>query len=697
MTIGVWRDFLVAGALRPFRRSVRHKLLFLVLSPLLLGVPVLLLLVWFWVDDTYTRLLRFKIGSDLVVANEYYQRVKDDLGSNLVAFAASSRLALVRASREGRGLQQELEALRLRHDLDFVILRDQAGRVLAAAPGDRGHPAELEQQGPGLPWRVVEEALTGRPRTALDVFSAEQLAAVSPDLRMRAHLPLLATPNSAPDPRAVETRGLVLHGAVPLQTADGHPDGALEAGLLLNGNLGFVDRINHIVYRDGALPLGSRGTATLFLGDARIATNVNLFEGQRALGTRVSQAVRDHVLVGGHTWLDTAFVVNDWYVSGYQPLEDARGERVGMLYVGFLEAPFHQAKLAAMGSLFFIFALISVAGAVFSLRWARSIFLPMERISTVILRLRAGDEGARVGPVESLDEVGDLAKGFDGLLDQLSAQRDELRRWADELDRKVAERTAALHSANDQLTRAQQQLAMSEKLAAIGELTAGVAHEINNPVAVIQGNLDVLREILGPAAGPVEPEIRLIDEQIFRIRLIVTKLLQFARPADFAGYLEPVDVNGTLADCLVLSRHHLQKQGVRVIQSFQATRAISINRNELQQVFINLIVNAVQAMPEGGVLTLSTHDSTVDGMEAVTVRVEDTGHGIPPEVISRIFDPFYTTKKQAGTGLGLSISYAIVERYGGHLSVDSKPEEGAAFTVELRVEPIIAATPLRPH
>jgi len=240
-------------------------------------------------------------------------------------------------------------------------------------------------------------------------------------------------------------------------------------------------------------------------------------------------------------------------------------------------------------------------------------------------------------------------------------------------------------------------LVMSEKLAAIGELTAGVAHEINNPVAVIQGNLDVLRDLLGPAAEPVRQEIRLIHEQTDRIRQIVTKLLQFARPGEFAGYAEAVDVNEVVADCLFLTQHGFDRRALEVATDFAARARIEINRSELQQVLINLIVNAVQAMPDGGRLSLATADWSEDG-EAVgaVIRVRDTGHGIAPEDLSHIFDPFFTTKKGSGTGLGLSISYTIVERYGGRITVDSRPGEGTEFALWLRREPRYDESPSAP-
>ncbi len=253
----------------------------------------------------------------------------------------------------------------------------------------------------------------------------------------------------------------------------------------------------------------------------------------------------------------------------------------------------------------------------------------------------------------------------------------------------MAERTAELEQAVADLRAAQSQLVMNEKMAAIGQLTAGVAHEINNPIAVIQGNLDVLRDILGPAAAPVAPEIRLIHEQVHRIRLIVTKLLQFARPQDYVGYLEPVAPAPLIQDSLVLVGHLLKKGNIAIEQHFDSTRNVLCNRNELQQVLINLMVNAIQAMPDGGVLTLAAEDwDEADMPIGLRLAVTDSGPGISDEDRERLFKPFFTAGKPGGTGLGLWVSQSLVERYGGKITVDSAPARGTRFAVWLPFEPL---------
>ena len=372
--------------------------------------------------------------------------------------------------------------------------------------------------------------------------------------------------------------------------------------------------------------------------------------------------------------------MNDWYISAYEPIVDRQHKPIGMLYVGYLEQPYKNVMTLAAMIILLIFAVIGAGGGWLAWRWARSISAPLEKMNATITAVEAGNMHARTGGVASDNEIGRVAKHLDSLLELLNERNLELKAWAAELDLKVSERTRSLQQANEKLRDTQQQLVMAEKLAAIGEITASVAHEINNPVAVIQGNLDMLREILGKQSQPVAEEIRLINQQINRIQLMVTKLLQFARPADYAGYIVAVDVNSLLDDCLLLVRHQLNKAQVAVIKHARASRSAHINHNELQQVLINLIVNALHAMPNGGTLTLSTQDWETNG---VCITVTDTGSGIAEENLQRIFEPFYTTKQGTGTGLGLSISYTLVARYGGAISVESTLGAGSSFSVML--------------
>lgn len=661
----------------PRRRSIRVRLLLLALLPLGIVLPVLLAVLTTWGDDYLDRLLIAKVRADLAVAHGYYERVAEGVGRAVEGLAGSTRLEAVLArpavARDG-AVGELLAGARQGMKLDFLYFLDV----------DRDSAAIAD-------WPVLSQAAAGQALTVSDVMSAEQLRLLDPRLADQARTNILTTANATPDERANEERGLVIHAAAPVRDAAGRLRGVLAGGVLLNKNLEFIDRLNEIVYPAGALLLGSQGTATLFLGDVRVATNVRLFEGGRAIGTRVSAAVHRTVLDAGLTWLDRAFVVTDWYVSGYEPLLDSHGQRVGMLYVGFLDEPFAAARRAALALIVGLFVLAMAVAGVFAFFWARRVFRPIERMHATMHAIEHDEPDARVGAVTSRDELGDLAVHFDRLLDRLQAQAASLKRWGEALDAEVTKRTAELEQAVADLKAAQSQLVMNEKLAAIGQLTAGVAHEINNPVAVIQGNLDVLRDILGPVAKPVEPEVLLIQEQVHRIRLIVAKLLQFARPQDYVGYLEPVAPAALIQDSLVLVGHLLKRGTIAVDQHLDSVRNVLCNRNELQQVLINLMVNAIQAMPDGGVLTLAAEDWDESDMPVgLRLAVADTGPGLTPAERERLFKPFYTARKPDGTGLGLWVSQSLVERYGGRITVDSEAGKGSRFSVWLRFEPLPA-------
>lgn len=659
------------------------------LLPLLVVLPLLVAALVLWGNAAYDRLLITKVRSDLAVARGYFEQVLGSVGSGTQAVADSHALHQALARQDLTALEAQLRAARARLGFDFINLYSPQGQLLSA---DWAHTSA---QGPTLNDATAPrlEALpaTHRGQAGLSRLSADTLLALAPHLAARIHIPLIPTLNAPPTHRTEEDRALVMLSSVPITDAQGQPLAVLRAGVLLNQNLGLIDHINSIVYPPDALPLGSHGTATLFLDDVRIVTNVRLFQNQRAIGTRVSEAVRDTVLTQGALWLDRAFVVNDWYVSAYEPLRDEAGEPVGMLYVGFLEAPFRQVKRGLLALIVGIFGLVIILAAVFSLRWARSIFKPLEQMNHTMQRVEEGNTRARVGPLAAQDEVGALAAHLDQLLDVIDDKTQTLQQGADELEAKVTERTRELAHSNTTLRQAQKQLIQSEKLAAIGQLTASVAHEINNPIAVIQGNLDLMRELLGQHATPVQAELTLIDQQVNRMRLIVTQLLQHARPTDYAGYVEPVAVSQVLDDALALVAHLLTQTDVDVVRDLHALGRTEINRQELQQVIVNLLTNALQAMPHGGTLWLHTRDQPdAQGRPGVLMAVGDTGAGISPEVQAQLFRPFFTTRPN-GHGLGLWISTGLLARYGATLRADNRHDadprlSGAVFSVWLAQE-----------
>jgi two-component system NtrC family sensor kinase len=649
------------SALYRRKRSVRLQLLVMALVPLMVLLPVLLVMgISRWNND-YNNLLIAKVESELQVAEQYLQRIVGATGTSVEALAAS--LAIQKAAENGQlndFLTLEKDAL----GLDFLSIVQ---------------PTSIDEH--MQKWPVVQSALTGTARTAVDLFEAEDLLMIDVALAEQAELILIPTEAAVPTNKVAETRGMMIHTAAPVSINGSQR--VLMGGILLNRNLDFIDTINTLVYQRKNTAEDPRGTATLFLEDVRISTNVRLFENVRALGTRVSAEVRRAVLDQGQTWLDRAFVVNDWYISGYLPIYDSFDQRIGMLYVGFLEEPFRLVKRDAIAMMWIAFIGVLIVFIPVFLRLAGGIFSPLERMTKTMRRVETGDLTARNNLNQSGGEIAEVSHHLDHLLDQVQERDKQLRDWADVLNVRVEERTAQLQEANRKLETTYKQLVMSEKLASIGEITAGVAHEINNPVAVIQGNVDVVRLTLGEQAEPVKTELDLIDRQIMRIGGIVGKLLQFARPSDYGKFEEYVNLRDVTQDSLGLVDHVYASNDIDVKLEFTNVPDVKINPSELQQVIINLIINAVQAMDGKGILTIQSHVLERDGKNGVCLAFHDSGPGISEDTINTIFDPFFTTKRAKGTGLGLSISQTIIQTAGGIITADNHPKGGALMSIWL--------------
>jgi two-component system NtrC family sensor kinase len=233
-----------------------------------------------------------------------------------------------------------------------------------------------------------------------------------------------------------------------------------------------------------------------------------------------------------------------------------------------------------------------------------------------------------------------------------------------------------------EVERSQAQLVQAEKMAAIGRLAASIAHEINNPLQAIHNSLHLsLHQGLGEEKRL--QYLNLAQGEVQRLIEIVQRMLDFYRPS--RGGAAPADANSIVENVLALAQKRLQHGDVRVHPHLSPDLpAVSVVADQITQVFLNVIINAIEAMPSGGGLHLET--LLAEGGEWVLVRFRDTGVGMSPEQIANLFEPFYTTKSD-GTGLGLAISYGIVERHGGTIEVSSQPGQGTTFVVKLPVRP----------
>ncbi len=272
------------------------------------------------------------------------------------------------------------------------------------------------------------------------------------------------------------------------------------------------------------------------------------------------------------------------------------------------------------------------------------------------------DDGNVVACVESMTNISEMKK----------LQR-ELKEYSEQLEQMVEERT-------NELKNAQSKLIQTEKLATTGKLAASIAHEINNPLCGIRNCIYILMGKIDED-NPNRKYLDMADKEAVRITNIVKRLLDFHRPPK--GPIGPININEVIEDILALVEHQLSGNGVAVSKKLDPKLSrVMGSAEQLKQVFLNVILNAQEAMPDGGELLIKTGD--VDG--SIQIEFTDTGCGIPEDEIGQLFDPFYTAKKdKKGTGLGLSISYGIIKYHNGGISVKSKVGEGSTFTITLPI------------
>jgi two-component system, NtrC family, sensor kinase len=305
----------------------------------------------------------------------------------------------------------------------------------------------------------------------------------------------------------------------------------------------------------------------------------------------------------------------------------------------------------------------------------RALTGPIRRLLQVMQRAEGGDLAARA-PEDREDEVGQVARGLNRMLRRVSS-------FQDEMAGRIAEATAELRATNQRLFAAQIQVARNERLAAAGEMAAAMAHDVGTPLTGVSGHLQLLTEEVADPA--VRDRLAKIQGQVDRAVTAARRFLDAARPAPSRV---AVDLGVLLEDLLLLTSPEAQRKGIVVTRLFAASLPpITGDPNQLQELLLNLITNALDAMGAGGTLTVTAEPTAVDdGERAVRIIVADTGPGIPLEVLSRAFEPFFTTRgSSGGTGLGLPIARRIAREHGGSIRLESEPGRGARAIVELPV------------
>ena len=394
----------------------------------------------------------------------------------------------------------------------------------------------------------------------------------------------------------------------------------------------------------------------------------------------------------GHTVLGTIRVIpNQSGCQGSRCHASPQAQSVlGVLDVAMSLEP-AQERLAEASWKAFLFSMIavSVITGVLYLIIVQSVRRPLDTMVAATRRVAEGSTSVEV-PRGAAREIGLLARSFNEMVESLHSSRNQLEDWAETLEEKVAEKAR-------ELTDARFQVVQAEKLSSVGLVAAGIAHELNSPLMAIITFAHLVRRAV-PADSSAQEDLQMIEREANRCAGIIRQLLDYARKQSQEPTLEPCRIADALEKALDLIKVEIQNGSVEVETSFpDDLPLVEANEVQLLQVFVNLVMNAVHAMPEGGSLSVAaevverSQYKHVDlpphpGTKLLRTRVTDTGTGIPPEALTKVFDPFFTTKPVGkGSGLGLSVSLGIVRSYRGTILAASDGRTGTTFTVLLPV------------
>jgi signal transduction histidine kinase len=362
-------------------------------------------------------------------------------------------------------------------------------------------------------------------------------------------------------------------------------------------------------------------------------------------------------------------------LAAWAPLDDGTG--LGVLVAVPAEVAYGPVVAMRRGVLLASLAVLAAVLAASFLAGRRTV-AGLARIESAARALGGGELAIRL-PVRGADEVAQVSRTFNAMAEELGRSREKLERWNEELRREVEARTAELKAAQAQLVEAQ-------KLAALGQLGAGVAHEINNPLTGILGYAQLLAEAAPPGSKDREA-LEIIETLARRCRDITWNLLRFSEQSAEPRF-EELDASRVAREAISLARSQLEEAGVALVSDLpDPGPRVRGDPGHLAQVVLHLLSNARTACLGRPGAEVRVSVAAQEGEVRITVR--DGGKGIAPEHLPRIFEPFFTTKDQwSNVGLGLSVSYRIVAEHGGKIRVESKPGEGATFTVSLPSLPV---------
>jgi two-component system NtrC family sensor kinase len=634
---------------RFFPSNIRFKLVVSLLSIVVVMGSLSLIIGINIINKNLVREATESVRNSLAATTELYDEEVVKRSRIVEYLSKTSEIVRATTGEDRKFLFAKLAQIKTEFAFDIVNVVKADGTILVRANNFDAWGDSVAH------YRYIQWVLRNRkPAAGTGILGYENIRNEGKDLADRTIIKVVPTPLARQRDSQVEDRALVLKVAAPI-IEDGRMVGILYAAVLLNNNDRFIDRFRRLLFKEERIDGREVGASTIFLDDIRVTTTITDRSNQRAIGTQVSDEVYRKVYEEGQTWVGQAFVVDSWYISGYAPLRDIDGRALGMLYVGVLKDKF-DAALRTTTVLFLLVIGLTMLIALFLSVYLIGVYMkPVQRII-------AATQDITVGNYHRID----VRPRDDADSRKIGAAFNTMAAAIEERDRKLQEMT-------------ERTILKSEKLASIGRLASGIAHEINNPLTgVLTYSCLLLEDLQGTAYAE---DLEVIRDETLRCRKIVRGILDFARENE--PEKTSADINAVLDGTLEILEKNVHFQNIEIVRRYDpALPAVPVDVHQFKQVISNLAVNAADAMPNGGRLTLATTFDREAGQ--IVIRVADTGAGIAPEHMARLFEPFFTTKEKGkGTGLGLPVVYGIIRRHNGTIDVRSTVGAGTEITIKL--------------
>ena len=596
-----------------------------------------------------------QVRNDLNFAREIYQCEVDKV-YNLVRLSTARyflRDAIV--TNDLKPILARLHQIRKDEALDILTLTDASGKVIARTRnptvlGDNQAQDEL----------VIYVLAEKKPVSGTVLIERTELLKESVELADQAKIQLVNTPRAKPTKAKAQTSGMMIKAASPVFDYEDKLIGVLYGGNLLNRKYAIVDRVQRIVFQHVKYKGQNIGTVTIFQDDMRIATNVLREDGSRAVGTRVAEDVYHQVLENELPWIGRAFVLNDWYKTAYEPINNTKGRIIGMLYVGTLEKPFNALARNTMVAFFAIVAATALLAFVLSLIVTACVSKPLANLVKATGKLASGELGHLVATRTGVAELDQLAEAFNNMSAKL-----------DERDKNLSVSNAKLTALNKNYI----------------DLIGFVAHELKGVLATIVMNVcSVNDEYLGALNDKQKRALDGAARNLDYLALTIQKFLNLGKiekgelKANRKQTKMREDIFEHTVDAL---RAAAERKGMQIENKIARDLKTNIDPELMRIVAGNLVSNAVKYGNEGSVTLISSSES--DGK----IRIEVYNESVPLSASqqAQLFKRFSRLDTQAtrlakGTGLGLFITREIIQIHGGKIWVEAR-EKGNAFIFEI--------------